>query len=165
MNSLVKLINVLVQKTLILMMTMIVVTVTWQVFSRFILASPSSFTEELSRFLLIWIGMLGAAYAYHTRAHLGLDLFVNKCPPTKKRSLMISIELMVLIFASTILVFGGTSLVAMTLELKQTSAALEVQVGLVYLVVPISGVLICMYSVDNLLRLLRFTTTPIQESR
>lgn len=154
MNMLVKLTNVIVQKTLIIMMAMIVATVTWQVFSRFILASPSSFTEELSRFLLIWIGMLGAAYAYYTRAHLGLDLFVNKLHTRKKRITMIIIELMVLIFALSILVFGGLSLVLMTLELKQTSAALEVQVGLVYLVVPISGVLISMYCTNNLLNII-----------
>lgn len=154
MNMLVKLTNVIVQKTLIIMMAMIVATVTWQVFSRFILASPSSFTEELSRFLLIWIGMLGAAYAYHTRAHLGLDLFVNKLQTRKKRITIIIIELMVLIFALTILVFGGLSLVLMTLELKQTSAALEVQVGLVYLVVPISGALISMYCTNNLLNII-----------
>lgn len=154
MNMLVKLTNVIVQKTLIIMMAMIVATVTWQVFSRFILASPSSFTEELSRFLLIWIGMLGAAYAYYTRAHLGLDLFVNKLHTRNKRITIIIIELMVLIFALTILVFGGLSLVLMTLELKQTSAALEVQVGLVYLVVPISGALISMYCTNNLLNII-----------
>lgn len=154
MNMLVKLTNVIVQKTLIIMMAMIVATVTWQVFSRFILASPSSFTEELSRFLLIWIGMLGAAYTYYTRAHLGLDLFVSKLHTRNKRITMIIIELMVLIFALTILVFGGLSLVLMTLELKQTSAALEVQVGLVYLVVPISGVLISMYCTNNLLNII-----------
>ncbi len=61
-----------------LAMAAIVLVVTWQVFSRFIIQSPSSFTEELSRFLLIWIGILGAAYAYKTKAHLGLDLFVEK---------------------------------------------------------------------------------------
>ena len=154
MNMLVKLTNVIVQKALIIMMAMIVATVTWQVFSRFILASPSSFTEELSRFLLIWIGMLGAAYAYYTRAHLGLDLFVNKLHTSNKRITIIIIELMVLIFALTILVFGGLSLVLMTLELKQTSAALEVQVGLVYLVVPSSGVLISMYCTNNLLNII-----------
>lgn len=154
MNLLVKFINIMVQKTLIMMMTLIVVTVTWQVFSRFILASPSSFTEELSRFLLIWIGMLGAAYAYYTRAHLGLDLFVNKLHATKKRITRVVIEVMVLIFALTILVFGGSSLVLMTLELKQSSAALEIQMGLVYLVVPISGSLITMYCANNLLNLI-----------
>lgn len=155
LNALVQIIHNTIQKLLILMMLAIVLTVSWQVFSRFILQSPSSFTEELSRFLLIWIGVLGASYAYFTRAHLGLDLFVNKLAPSKKRTAMIVNELVVMLFAVLILLFGGLSLVLLTLELEQKSATLGIQIGWVYSVLPLSGCLITLHSINNLIRLVK----------
>ena len=50
------------EKALILIMSLMVVNVLWQVFSRYLLTNPSSFTDELARYLMIWIGVLGAAY-------------------------------------------------------------------------------------------------------
>ena len=136
------------------MMLAIVLTVTWQVFSRFVLSDPSSFTEELSRYLLIWIGILGAAYAYKTKAHLGLDLFVEKMTGANKKMTLIIIELVVMAFAILVMIIGGFSLVSITLELKQTSAALGVQVGFVYAVIPLSGLLIIVFALNNLKRIL-----------
>ncbi|MBU2881684.1 TRAP transporter small permease [Psychrosphaera sp. B3R10] len=150
MNSLISKINYALERLLMLMMLAIVVTVSWQVFSRFILQSPSSFTEELSRYLLIWIGILGAAYAYKTKAHLGLDLFVEKLPTHIKTYARLLIEVLVIIFATCVMIYGGVNLVALTLELKQTSAALGLQMGWVYSVIPLSGVLITLYAVTNL---------------
>ncbi|MBV1908054.1 MAG: TRAP transporter small permease [Kangiellaceae bacterium] len=144
------LLNTLLEKTLILAMAAIVITVSWQVFSRFILESPSSFTEELSRFLLIWIGILGAAYAYKTKAHLGLDLFVDKVPEKYQKMTRIVTELAVLVFASSVMIYGGLSLVMITLELKQTSATLGLNMALVYSVIPIAGVLMVLFSFDHI---------------
>ena len=61
----------------IVLMSVMVIDVSWQVASRFVFRAPSSFTEELAGFLLIWIGLLGAAYGFPTRAHLGIDLLVT----------------------------------------------------------------------------------------
>ena len=150
MKTLMSLLNTLLEKTLILAMAAIVITVSWQVFSRFILESPSSFTEELSRFLLIWIGILGAAYAYKTKAHLGLDLFVDKVPEKYQKMTRIVTELAVLVFASSVMIYGGLSLVMITLELKQTSATLGLNMALVYSVIPIAGVLMVLFSFDHI---------------
>ena len=150
MKPLMNLLNTLLEKTLILAMAAIVITVSWQVFSRFILQSPSSFTEELSRFLLIWIGILGAAYAYKTKAHLGLDLFVEKVPANYQTMTRIFTELAVLIFACGVMIYGGLSLVAITLELKQTSATLGLNMAVVYSVIPIAGVLMVIFSLQHI---------------
>ncbi len=155
MQTLSTLINRFLEKLLIAMMMAIVATVSWQVFSRFILHSPSSFTEELARYLLIWIGILGAAYAYKTRAHLGLDLILEKAPQHWKKTIQFVIELAVITFASTIMIYGGVSLVSLTIELKQISAALGIQVGIVYSVIPFSGILITIFALENLVDILR----------
>lgn len=148
-------ITAILEKVLMFAMAAIVIVVTWQVFSRFIIQSPSSFTEELSRFLLIWIGILGAAYAYKTKAHLGLDLFVDRMAGTKKHVARLSIECFVIVFASCVMIYGGLNLVSITVELKQTSASLGINMGIIYSAIPISGLLIVMFALDNINQLLK----------
>ncbi|MCM2676141.1 TRAP transporter small permease [Alkalicoccobacillus plakortidis] len=56
----------------------------WQVFTRFVLQNPSVFTEEVLRFSLIWIGFLGASYAFGHREHLALTFLTSKLAGQKK---------------------------------------------------------------------------------
>ena len=60
------------------LLTMLLFTVVWQVFSRYVLKDPSSYTDELARYLLIWVALLGAAYATGQKLHLAIDLLQNK---------------------------------------------------------------------------------------
>lgn len=75
--TIIRLIDKALAGTLIIAMVSILLTVIWQVVSRYVLKDPASVTEELSRFILIWIGILGAAYAYRQNAHLGFNLIVG----------------------------------------------------------------------------------------
>lgn len=120
----------------------IVLVVTLQVFSRFVLQSPSSVTEELARFLLIWIGLLGGAYGYHSNAHLGLDIATNRLSEKRQKIVAIISHLLIGSFATSVMVFGGISLVLLTFDPAQISAALEVKMGYIYCAVPLSGLLI-----------------------
>ena len=88
MRQLVKLIDKTLAAALILAMAAILLVVVWQVISRYLLQDPASVTEELSRFLLIWIGILGSAYAYRQKVHLGFNLIVNKQSETVRRHLL-----------------------------------------------------------------------------
>ncbi len=128
--------------TVIILSFAIVAVVTLQVFSRFILQSPSSFTEELARFLLIWIGLLGGAYGYHSNAHLGLDILTTRFNQKMQQCVCIVGHLLIMFFAVTVMIVGGISLVLLAFEPPQVSAALEIQMGYIYAVVPLSGVLI-----------------------
>ena len=130
-----------------------VVDVVWQVASRYLLASPSSFTDELAAFLLIWVGILGGAYVYGKGEHLAIDILVERSGAKMKRVLKIAIECVVLSFSFTVMVIGGVWLVYTRFLLDVESAALQLNWGYVYLVVPISGILICYYAVENLLNL------------
>ena len=55
-----------------------VINVLWQVFTRFFTATPSSFTDELARYLMIWLGILGAAYVAGKNEHVAIDFFAKK---------------------------------------------------------------------------------------
>lgn len=141
-----KQLDLILSKMVIFIMGVMVLNVLWQVFSRFILNNPSSFTEELARYLLIWLGLLGASYASGQKLHLAIDLLPTKLKGRQKIYLEIIIELCVVVFSLSAMVIGGTQLVLITLELNQISAALQIPLGYVYLIVPISGAIICFYS-------------------
>ncbi|KXI29071.1 TRAP transporter small permease [Paraglaciecola hydrolytica] len=150
MNSLIKYLDKTLALALMTVMACILLCVSWQVISRYMLKDPSSVTEELARFLLIWVGMLGAVYAYRTNSHLGLNIVLDKMSANTKKATLVLIQLLVIVFSALVLVFGGYELVDLTLELKQISAALSINMGIVYMVLPISGGLLILYSLVNL---------------
>ncbi len=133
---------------LVLLMLLMVADVTWQVVSRYVVKSPSSYTEEIARFLLIWISFLGASYAYRHRLHLGIDLLTEKLTGTSKHWANIFSYCMCALFFGAVLVFGGSNLVLLTLELEQVSGALGLPMFYVYSVIPLSGILMLLYSVE-----------------
>lgn len=136
---------------LVTLMALMVADVTWQVASRFIFRSPSSFTEELAGFLLIWIGLLGSAYGFGTRAHLGIDLLVARMEGGWRRGGEILSHSLVLLFALTTMVAGGLWLVLLAFRLDQISAAMGIRMGFVYLALPISGAVIALFSLESIL--------------
>jgi TRAP-type C4-dicarboxylate transport system permease small subunit len=133
-------------------MSVMVLDVSWQVFTRFILQDPSSYTEELAGFLLIWIGLLGSSYALYTRAHLGIDILTSKLTGFRKQLTQIMIHTIVILFAFFVLVVGGIRLVNITLTLEQISPALSIPMGYVYLVLPLTGLLMIYYSLVFIVR-------------
>ncbi|MDT0678808.1 TRAP transporter small permease [Autumnicola musiva] len=136
---------------LVLLMAIMVIAVLWQVFSRYIMQSPSSITEELARYLLIWIGILGAAYAAGQQEHLSINLLEEKLNPQNRKRLRIGINLLIIFFCITVLMIGGGNLVYVSYDLGQLSAALEVPLYIVYMVLPLSGLLIIIYKINEIL--------------
>jgi len=135
------------KRLLIVLMALLVVDVAWQVTSRYLLGNPSSYTEEIARFLLLWISLLGAAHAYANRMHLGIDLFIEKLNAKNKRLAKIFSHLLVAAFVFFGMTLGGFKLVKFAFELNQVSAALGVKMGYIYLVIPLSGALITLYTI------------------
>lgn len=135
---------------LIFILALLVLNVLWQVASRYLLRSPSSFTDELARYLLIWVGILGAAYATGQRLHLGIDIVSARVSPKNRIRLAQIVDIMVAVFAVFVMIIGGIRLVYITLKMQQTSAALRLPLGYLYLVVPVSGLLILFYALLDL---------------
>jgi len=142
----------LIEKVVIFLMAFLVIDVTWQVITRYVFSSPSSFTEEIARYLLIWIGLLGAAIAYRRNMHLSFDLLLQKVEPTTVPKIQVIIHGVIFVFALLVLIIGGSNLVALTWELNQVSASLGIKLAYVYMVIPASGVLMCLYAIDFILR-------------
>lgn len=146
---------------LFLLTVAMTLTVFWQVLSRQLsrlaarfalpaLVEPSRWTEELAGFQLGWLALLGAVYAYRCREHLGFELFYRRMTPAGRRATDVLGAAAVLAFSLVILVFGGLRLVTLTLQLGQTTAALQWPMGAVYAVIPVSGALMALFAVDAL---------------
>jgi TRAP-type C4-dicarboxylate transport system permease small subunit len=150
-----KRVDKILEWSLVLLMAANVLNVLWQVFSRFILRNPSSFTEELARFLLIWVGLLGASYASGNKMHLAVDVLVERLKGKNRAVAELIIQSLVFLFALLVMVIGGLRLVIVTLTLNQISASLHIKLGYVYLVIPLSGALILFYAFASIIDAMR----------
>ena len=138
------------------LMVVLVSCVVWQVFSRYVLGAPSTSTDELARFLFIWVALLGAAFTLGQKKHLAMDFVLLMLDGNKKTTLQLVITFIGLFFAAVIMVYGGGSLMMKTLSNGQLSPVLGLQMGWVYSAIPISGVCMILYLVRDLL-------TPAQD--
>lgn len=146
-----EIIDRLLSKALVLIMGVMVINVLWQVFTRYILGDPSSFTDELARYLMIWVGVLGAAYVSGQNLHVSIDLIPSRSNKKIQKRLKITVAVLIILFAIFALVIGGSRLVLISYHLGQQSAALQIPLAVVYTVLPLSGVLIIYYKISDLL--------------
>ncbi len=137
--------------TVILVTGILVIDVVWGVFTRYVLGHQSQWTEELARLLLIWVSLLGASIGFIRKSHLGVDYFVNKLNEKWRDIGQIVVYLFVGVFAYFVLIYGGSRLVSSALKNSQPTPALNIQMGYVYLAVPISGFFIVIFSVETII--------------
>lgn len=146
--------NTAIEWLLVTIFSLLVLDVVWQVISRYVVGKSSSFTEEFARFALIWLTVLGAAYINGQKeGHLSMDFLLSKLPESKRHGRQKVIQVVMALFALIIMVIGGGNLVYTTLSLGQISSALNVPLGYVYAIVPLSGFIIIFFAIYNIKKL------------
>lgn len=140
---------------LLFLVAFMILTVVWQVLSRYVLRAPSSLTEEIARFQLIWLGVFGAVYTFRNRMHVGIDMLTANLEGRRKQGAELFSLFACFFFSASVLVYGGSKLVWLTSTLDQRAAALGIPVAWVYAIIPISGLLICVYAAHFILEVLR----------
>ncbi|MBR4026120.1 MAG: TRAP transporter small permease [Lachnospiraceae bacterium] len=143
-NLLTKLLNVLAGVSFIAMVAL----TCWQVFTRYILGNPSSWSEELVSYLFAWMSLFGATLVVGERGHMNIPILVEKFNMGVRKALAIFAEIIALLFAIIILIYGGMEIT--TLAMGQMTSSLGVAVGVFYVVMPISGVLMVIYAILNI---------------
>lgn len=136
-----------------LVLAMMVAVSCWQVISRYIVGQPSTITEELLRFSLVWLSMLGMAYVAGKQQHISLTILVDKVSAQVRHVWMIILQITFMAFSVWILIVGGLKISA--ISMLQISPALGIPMGQVYYALPIAGVLIIIYSILNIVDSLR----------
>lgn len=143
-NILTKLLNVLAGVSFIAMVAL----TCWQVFTRYVLQNPSSWSEELVSYLFAWVSLLGASLVTGERGHMNIPILVERMSPAVQKALGIFAELIAFAFSLIILVYGGVQI--SQLAMGQMTSSLGVAVGVFYVVMPLCGVLNMIYTVLNI---------------
>ena len=112
---------------------------TWQIFTRWVLGNPSTFTDELLRYVLIIAGFIGSAYCFYRDEHLALTLITDKAKGPFKLCLDIFIEICILFFVIYVFIFGGFKLANTA---TNVSSVMHIPMKSLYMVEPICGILI-----------------------
>lgn len=120
----------------------------WQVFTRYILQNPSSWSEEMVSYLFAWMSLFGASIVVGERGHMNIPIVVERMGQKGRRFFAIFGEIVALAFALVILVYGGIQITS--LAMGQMTSALGVPVGIFYVVLPLSGVINIIYTILNI---------------
>ena len=138
---------------LMVMVAVLTLTVLWGVFTRFALGRQAEYTDELARMLLVWVSMIGAALAFGEKAHLGVDFFVNKLHPEARKTLSVLVQVVTIVLAVVVFIIGGWGL-AMG-QTGQQLPTLPISRGMVYMAVPLAGVFMLLFALENLVSIIK----------
>lgn len=131
----------------------LVAVLAWQVISRYALNAPSSVTEEVLRYGVIWMSLLGAAYATGRGSHMSVDMLRDRLSGRGRLRLDALVAVAFVAFAGIVLIWGGMKGVG--ISMRQTSPVMRIPMSWVYLSLPVSGGLMILYSLLNLIDLAR----------
>ena len=120
----------------------------WQVFTRYVLNAPSTWSEELVGYLFAWASLFGASLITGERGHMNIPVVVEKLPPAGRRFFSIFGEIVAMAFSAVILIYGGYQITQ--LAMGQMTSSLGVAVGVFYVTMPICGVINILYTILNI---------------
>ena len=124
----------------------------WQVFTRYVLGNPSTWSEELVGYLFAWMSLFGACLVTGERGHMNIPIIVDMAAPGLKKLLLSLGEIIAFLFSMVILVYGGMQITS--LAMGQMTSSLGVAVGVFYVVMPICGVVNMIYTILNIVEIL-----------
>ena len=139
MKKIEKVLDTVMRFLMALAMLTLLVFGTWQIFTRWVLGNPSTFTDELLRYVLIIAGFIGSAYCFYRDEHLALTLVTDKATGTFKIVLDVFIEACILFFVVYVFIFGGLKLANTA---TNVSSVMHIPMKTLYMIEPICGVLI-----------------------
>lgn len=128
----------------------LVLDVVWGVATRYAPGGQAKWTEELARFLLIWVSMLGGALAFRRREHLGIDFLVGLMHTDVHRGMRMLKYGIVCLTAVAVFLYGGMRIVFDALAAEQTTPALGWKMGYVYAAIPLAGIFILFFALEEM---------------
>ncbi len=145
-------INKVISRFTNLLLILMTLAVFAQVIFRFVLEQPLAWSEELSRYLMIWITFLGASLAIEKKAHPMIEVFVGYLPEGIQRGVQVFTMLVSSVFYSLLIYFGSQFAIS---SFTQLTPAMRLPIGYVYLIIPISGVLLLLGSFAQIEKIIK----------
>ena len=112
------------------------ITILTQIFFRFVIYRPVPWSEELARYLMIWMGMLGSVVALRKGRHIAVDFLVKKLPD---RIQQVIVRLVRLIIIGFLAIIGWEGIGLAIFNAPQLSAAMEIPMTIPYLAIPVGA--------------------------
>jgi TRAP-type C4-dicarboxylate transport system permease small subunit len=142
----------IVERACIAIMALLTVLVTYQVVTRYVFDSPSAVSEVLSRYMFVWLVLIGSAYVFGLREHMAITYVRDKFSPRVGVLVDIVTEWGIAVFAFIVMWQGGYK--ASVRQMWQMDSALEIPMGVIYAALPIAGALILIYFAINQVKLI-----------
>lgn len=117
-----------------------------QIVLRSIFNAPLIWSEELARYIFVWVSFLGWIIASRRRSHLGVDIILNALPRAAQRALNILIAAATLVFAG-VMFWTGLAIVERNSDIE--TVTLFFSFGVVYVIVPVAALLIAVYAIRD----------------
>ena len=138
-------IDTILNWALTITLTIMLVVVTAQVWYRFVFNDPLTWSEEVARYLFVWISFIGSAVGIRYRVHLGIDLIDKILSPKARKVMTVVVNLLIQIFLGVVIYWGIRILQVVQF---QKSASLGIPMTYPYLAVPVG----CSFMLLNSLR-------------
>ncbi len=149
MQKIKKVLDKVIMTVCIVIFIAMVLLTTYQVGMRYLFKSPSSISETLTRYLFVWLVILSATFVFGQRDHICITFVKDKFSGSAKRILELLINVITVIFALLIMVYGGAVITQM--NMLQYDSILKIPTGIIYSIIPVCGVLIIFYSVLSII--------------
>lgn len=158
MNAIKAVLDVTLKWLCVILFSSLVLVVCWQVFSRQVLHDPATWTTSLAQYLFVWLALFGSAYVFSDRGHIAVDFLVRALKINEKRTTEVFVQVIILLFAVFVLIYGGIRGVDLTWS--QKISGLPLNIGAMYLALPISGVITAFYAIYHLVEALHGRGLP-----
>ena len=152
MNKIFEIIKKILYIICISSIALMLVIIFFQVISRYFFGYTFDWSEELARFLFVWVVFIGSALIIGDKGHMAVKILPEKLKGTLAGVVLEGfIKLCSLYFVFLFIVQGFKMSKTM---MFQTSPALGLPMGIVYFIIPVSGVLMLLYIIQDILAIL-----------
>ena len=139
------------ENLLLLILFSAVVLIFMQVVMRYVFKNSLSWSEELGRYLFIWLTWLSTGYAVRKKRHLRIEVITDFF--NERGKLIIDIGAMVVWSGFTVFLISKSWLVtSMVWRRAQLTPALEIPVALAYAAVPVGATIMLLRLIDEIIR-------------
>ncbi len=137
----------------VIMFVFITIVGTYQIVTRYVFNSPSTVSEELLTYSFTWLAVLAAALVFGKREHMRMGFLADKLSPLGLKIVYVVSELLVILFAALVMIYGGISITKLTMT--QITASLGLPMSAIYVIIPICGIFTVIFAVINIYEIIK----------
>lgn len=145
-SGLLKGVDTLLNWVLAMILVIMLLVVSAQVWYRFVLNDPLTWSEEVARYLFVWISFMGSAVGVRMNVHLGIDLIDKILSPKGRKIMTVAVNLLIQIFLVVVIIWG---IKILNVVQFQKSASLGIPMTYPYLAVPVGSAFMLLNSLRN----------------